>query len=218
MTLNLSGSTGVSGVDGSAATPALQGSDTNTGISFGTDVIIASTDGSERARIDSSGRLLVGTSSVIANTSTALIQSNSQIIAPQGVLTGGGGWSMMPPSKVTLTQAADSINGHTVAIDISALIANSRMFTFMVSFIMNRGNTDAAYSQTSQYLGQWIIAQSTNGLQAAFKADIVVADITITNFTVSSNVVTLTFNTPNVRGFRANAVQYYGSTVVYPAA
>jgi len=76
MTLNLSGSTGVSGVDGSAATPALQGNDTNTGISFGTDVIIVSAGGTERVRIDSSGRLLVGTTSTSA-VCRALFQGHS---------------------------------------------------------------------------------------------------------------------------------------------
>ena len=59
----INGSTGISGVDGSAGTPALQGSDTNTGIAFGSDVILGSTGGTERFRCDSSGRLLVGTSS-----------------------------------------------------------------------------------------------------------------------------------------------------------
>lgn len=63
MPITINGSTGIGGVDGSAGTPAYQGTDTNTGISFGTDVVIASTGGTERARLDSAGRLLVGTSS-----------------------------------------------------------------------------------------------------------------------------------------------------------
>jgi hypothetical protein len=63
MSISINGSTGISGVDGDASTPAVKGSDTNTGISFGTDIVSVSTGGSERARIDSSGRLLVGTSS-----------------------------------------------------------------------------------------------------------------------------------------------------------
>ena len=58
----INGSTGISGVDGSAATPALQGTDTNTGISFGSDVIIASTGGTEKARLTASGQWLVGAS------------------------------------------------------------------------------------------------------------------------------------------------------------
>ena len=62
MPITISGSSGISGVDGSAATPALQGSDSNTGISFGTDEVNINTDGTTRATVDSSGRLLVGTS------------------------------------------------------------------------------------------------------------------------------------------------------------
>jgi len=63
MAISINGTTGISGVDGSANTPALQGSDTNTGISFGTDEVAINTGGTQRAVVDSSGRLLVGTSS-----------------------------------------------------------------------------------------------------------------------------------------------------------
>ncbi len=67
MPITINGSTGIAGIDGSAGTPALQGSDTNTGIAFGADVILASTGGTERWRVDSSGRLLVGTSTATNN-------------------------------------------------------------------------------------------------------------------------------------------------------
>lgn len=69
----INGTTGISGVDGSAATPALQGSDTNTGISFGSDVIIGSTGGLERWRTDASGRFLVGTSSWSVGATAAFV-------------------------------------------------------------------------------------------------------------------------------------------------
>ena len=67
MTLYLNGTTGVSGVDGSAGTPSLQGNDTNTGIVFGTDTVGVSTGGVQRTTVDSSGRLLVGVGSANAN-------------------------------------------------------------------------------------------------------------------------------------------------------
>ena len=63
MALTLNGDDGIAGVDGSAATPAIQGTDSNTGISFGTDTVNVVTGGSTRTTVDSSGRLLVGTSS-----------------------------------------------------------------------------------------------------------------------------------------------------------
>jgi len=61
MALILVGDNGVSLVSGSAGTPALQGTDTNTGISFGTDTVNLVTGGTTRATVDSSGRLGIAT-------------------------------------------------------------------------------------------------------------------------------------------------------------
>ena len=63
MTIQINGTSGISGVDGSAATPALQGTDTNTGISFGTDEVNINTGGSTRATVDSSGNVGINTTS-----------------------------------------------------------------------------------------------------------------------------------------------------------
>ena len=65
MTLILSGTDGLSDVDGSAATPAIRGTDTNTGIFFpAADTIAFSEGGVESMRLDSSGNLGIGTSSI----------------------------------------------------------------------------------------------------------------------------------------------------------
>lgn len=64
MSVIINGTTGVSGVDGSASAPAIQGNDTNTGIFFpAADTIAFAEGGSEIARFDSSGNLGIGTSS-----------------------------------------------------------------------------------------------------------------------------------------------------------
>jgi len=57
MALNINGTTGISGVDGSASAPALQGTDSNTGINFGSDTVNINTGGVTRATVDSSGNL-----------------------------------------------------------------------------------------------------------------------------------------------------------------
>jgi hypothetical protein len=58
MTLILSGTDGLSDVDGSAATPAIRGTDANTGIFFpAADTIAFSEGGVEAMRLDSSGNL-----------------------------------------------------------------------------------------------------------------------------------------------------------------
>jgi len=64
MTLVLNGSVGVSDVDGSAATPAIRGTDANTGMFFpAADTIAFAEGGAEVMRIDSAGTVGIGTAS-----------------------------------------------------------------------------------------------------------------------------------------------------------
>jgi len=56
MALNINGTTGISGVDGSVSAPAVTGTDSNTGITFpSADTIKFSTNGVERMQINNSG-------------------------------------------------------------------------------------------------------------------------------------------------------------------
>jgi hypothetical protein len=67
MSLILDGTNGVSDIDGTAATPAIRGTDANTGIFFpAADTIAFSEGGTEVARFDSAGNLGIGTSSPTA--------------------------------------------------------------------------------------------------------------------------------------------------------
>ena len=61
MPLILNGSTGISGTDGSAGTPAVQGTDTNTGMYFpAADQIAFAEGGVEAMRLDASGNVGIG--------------------------------------------------------------------------------------------------------------------------------------------------------------
>ena len=62
MSITINGTTGISGVDGSAGTPALQGSDPNTGIySPGANQVAVATNGTARLYIASDGKVGIGT-------------------------------------------------------------------------------------------------------------------------------------------------------------
>ena len=66
MALNINGTTGISGVDGSVSAPALTGTDSNTGITFpAADTIKFATGGVERMSITNSG--ISGVSTTVAS-------------------------------------------------------------------------------------------------------------------------------------------------------
>jgi len=69
MAIEINGDTGISGVNGSATTPAIQGTDTNTGLSFGTDEVNIVTGGSTRATVDSNGDFSVNTDAIFVDAS-----------------------------------------------------------------------------------------------------------------------------------------------------
>ena len=148
-----------------------------------------------------------------ANT-TAHIQSASQIIAVQGVLTRNGGWSMLPTTRVTLTRASDSINGHTVVIDTAGLNGANHATLIRVSFAMRRGNTSAAFSQKSEYMGLWDITKISTDEHIDVN-HIVQRELTVTSTTYASNTITMTFNTDNVRSFTARAFEYCTTGELY---
>jgi hypothetical protein len=64
MSITINGSTGISGVDGDATTPAIRGADSDTGISFGTNEVKINTNGSGRVTVDANGNVGIGTSSI----------------------------------------------------------------------------------------------------------------------------------------------------------
>jgi hypothetical protein len=80
MPVVISGTNGVSGVDGTASNPSYEGTDSNTGIFFpAADTIAFTEGGTEVARFDSSGNFGIGTSSI---SSTLTVRAQSGMGAP----------------------------------------------------------------------------------------------------------------------------------------
>jgi len=101
MSLILSGTDGLSDVDGTAATPAIRGTDANTGIFFpAADTIAFSEGGAEVARFDSSSNLLVGTSN---------IPSNRDTVTPKFIVNGAGAAGSMQVVRNTTVGGGGAI-------------------------------------------------------------------------------------------------------------
>jgi len=97
MALTLNGTTGISGLSGSASAPPLTGTDSNTGITFGSDIMGFATAGTERVKITSIGRVGIneGTPEMALHITGDTLES-SRIQLQRGSYTGqfgiaGGG-------------------------------------------------------------------------------------------------------------------------------
>ena len=87
MAFTINGTTGISGVDGHSSTPAIQGSDSDTGIFFGTDQAAISTAGTQRVLVDGSNLNLNGSLSLTGNYVTNVVdlgQDNFTVDCSQG--------------------------------------------------------------------------------------------------------------------------------------
>jgi hypothetical protein len=138
MSLILSGTDGLSDVDGSAATPAIRGTDANTGIFFGTDIIGFSEGGVEAMRIDASGNLLV-------NTTTAQTGAKLSVV---------GGIS----GTITSSTAVASTSG--TSIDFTSIPSWVKRITVMFNGVSTSGTSaqqvqlgDSGGVETSGYTG-----------------------------------------------------------------
>lgn len=90
MPVIINGSTGITNVDGSAAAPASTGTDTDTGVFFpAANTLAFSTGGTEDARFDSSGNLLVGGTAARGTTVGTKHIDLFDGTAPAGTLTNG---------------------------------------------------------------------------------------------------------------------------------
>ena len=86
MAVTINGTTGIAGVDGSASTPAVQGTDTNTGVFFpAADTIAFGEGGAEVARFDSSGNLGIGTTSPTEKIDVSATSPSVKITGTTGV-------------------------------------------------------------------------------------------------------------------------------------
>ena len=147
MAITINGTTGVAGVDGSASTPAVQGTDTNTGVSFGADTVNINTGGSTKATVDSNGTLLVGATSYGGGgNNPALYIRTASANAVKIHKTGGGQSSLqLTTSGGTDPDEGNSTGFHLTQEGTSSYIQNQddgNMYVLMggTSTILHRSN------------------------------------------------------------------------------
>jgi len=159
MSLILNGTDGISDVDGSAATPAIRGTDTNTGIFFpAADTIAFSEGGTEVMRIDSAGRVTMPFQPAFYATRTAGNVASNTIVVYNDVYTNIGGHYNSSNGRFTAPIAG------TYRLCVRLLLGTTG---FAVASIRKNGTTVG--------LGQWASASVSNGASGMAEVILILA-------------------------------------------
>jgi hypothetical protein len=172
MSLILSGTDGLSDVDGSAATPAIRGTDANTGIFFpAADTIAFSEGGVEAMRLDSAGNagLSVTPNAWAASWKVLQLQGGfvggnavtSQLVASNSY-SDGTNWRYVNTGAAT--QYAQTSGAHSWSIAPSGTAGNTISFTQAMTLDAS-GNLGVGTSSPQAYTGFTVLTvdNATNG-------------------------------------------------------
>ena len=168
MSITINGTTGVSGVDGSSTVPAFQGTDTNTGLFYGTDIVGISTGGSERLRVDASGNVGIGTTSP-----TVKLEVNSAS-NPEMRINDGTVNLQLYAGTGTSSAVIGTVGSHAL---IYRTNATERMRITSGGEVYIAGTTDqGAYNLQCNGTGVWGAGAYVNGSDERIKQDITPID------------------------------------------
>jgi len=178
MALNINGTTGISGVDGSSSAASIAGTDANTGLSFDSDIIDLNTGGSSRFKVGAAGQL--GVAGANYGTSGQALVSQGASSAPQWADVGGGGKVQQVKQAFKINDFSSSASGGSYA-DITGLsltmqvASNTSKILFLanICYTMGSSGRGITFQLTN---GSTIIGNSTGystykGIQATNYAD-----------------------------------------------
>ena len=151
MALNINGTTGISGVDGSVSAPAVTGTDSNTGITFpSADTIKFATGGVERMAITNSG--VTGITAGITMAQLWRINTSFGVAAQHGAIDAN--W-----------EVADHAGVGSILLNGSGMSQSSGIFSFPSTGIYSIQFVCGYYASATdiRYLGASIYTTQNNG-------------------------------------------------------
>jgi len=152
MSVIISGTDGVSDVDGSAGTPAIRGTDTNTGIFFGSDIIGFSEGGTECARFNADAQFVAaaGTASLPVLTTTGDLNTGIFFPAADTIAFAEGG-----------TEAMRIDSSGNVGIGTSSV--STDYFSDRILQLTGPNSAAIKFERTSATVRKWEVGLTTGG-------------------------------------------------------
>jgi hypothetical protein len=212
MSLILDGTNGLSDVDGSAATPAIRGSDANTGVFFGADIIGFSEGGTECARFNADAQFVAAAGTALLPVITTTGDVNTGIFFPAAdtiAFAEGGAEAMRIDSSGNLLVGATSGTQNTFrvtsAIEALQLRNDSTADSTTALVCIKAGATNS----TSQRYISFAYNGGANGNGAiAGNGDSQATFITLSDERLKENIENLPSQLANVMALRPVEFDY----------
>jgi hypothetical protein len=134
MTLILSGTDGLSDIDGSAATPAVRGTDANTGIFFGTDTVGISTGGTSALSISASQAVTLANALPVASGGTGVTTSTGTgaVVLGTSPTISSPTINGTPVMGASIITSGTAVTASGTSVDFTSLPAWIKRITIMI--------------------------------------------------------------------------------------
>lgn len=158
MTITLNGSTGLSGVDGTEGAPAVQGTDSDTGIFYpAVNTVAVSTAGSERLRTDLTGNFYVETGPLWQYAPTPTSKSAAATLTAAELRTGiivgtGTAYTLTLPTGATIDASFTGAPTTNIGFDFYVVSGASGVITMAInSGVTNSGGLTVAAGTSAHF-------------------------------------------------------------------
>jgi len=173
MALNINGTTGISGIDGSASNPSIKGTDANTGVAFGADILDLVTGGNTRFKVGAAGQLGVAGANY-GSVGQALLSQGASAAPQWGAVAGGKILQVKETTKSNTfeTNSSTYVDIPNLSVSITpASTSNKILFISSVNFGANQTGQHNFYqvlrdSTTISATAQSIRSSDTSVIQS----------------------------------------------------
>ena len=160
MTITLNGTTGITDVNGTAAAPAITGTDTDSGMYFDTNIVSLATAGVERVRVDASGnaKLMTASTNIQNSSGNPILRQSGSVLKVQQFTDAGSS-----------TSSTSTLNLNSSAFSYTPVSTNSTLYLSITAYAYNYpagGFATGAYG--FYYIGEFISSTWTVISNAAY--------------------------------------------------